>query len=118
MRILCTGSEGYVGSVLVPKLVSLGHEVEGVDLCWFGVHNTNIPLHRMNFWEVPLDGFDAIIHLAGISNDPMGELNPKLAWETNVLGTAALASKAAKAGVTALSSAQTLTGPYSPVCGL
>lgn len=97
-RVLVTGGCGYVGSVLVPKLIAAGHDVEIVDLCWFGVR-LDAPLHRMDFTEVPLDGFDAIIHLAGISNDPMGELNPKLAWETNALGTTILAHRASEAGV-------------------
>ena len=97
-RVLVTGGMGYVGSVLVPKLYDAGHDVEIVDLCWFGVR-LGYPLHRMDFTEVPLEGFDAIIHLAGIANDPTGELDPKLTWETNVLGTAILAQRAVEAGV-------------------
>jgi len=72
--------------------------VEIVDLCWFGAR-LDVPLHRMDFTEVPLEGFDAIIHLAGIANDPTGELDPKLTWETNALGTARLAEKAVRAGI-------------------
>jgi len=98
MRVLISGGCGYVGSVLVPKLVAAGHDVEIVDLCWFGAC-LDVPLHRMDFTEVPLEGFDAIIHLAGIANDPTGELDPKLTWETNALGTARLAEKAVRAGI-------------------
>jgi len=98
MRVLITGGMGYVGSVLVPKVISAGHDVEVVDLCWFGAR-MGAPLHRMDFREVPLEGFDTIIHLAGIANDPTGELDPKITWETNALGTMQLADKAAKNGV-------------------
>jgi nucleoside-diphosphate-sugar epimerase len=53
----------------------------------------------MNFWEAPLDGVEVIIHLAGIANDPHGELDPKVTWETNALGTTILAQRAANLGV-------------------
>jgi nucleoside-diphosphate-sugar epimerase len=79
--------------VLLPKLKD--HDVKTVDLCWFGGKAD----YEMNFWEAPLDGIEAIIHLAGIANDPTGELDPKVTWETNVLGTAILAQKCLKAGV-------------------
>lgn len=103
-RVLVTGGCGYKGSVLVPKLLRAGHEVRVVDAMWFG---KNIPdvtdrleLVQQDIRE-PVDckRFDAIIHLAGIANDPCGELDAKLTWEVNVLATATLAASAVKAGV-------------------
>lgn len=107
MRILVTGGCGYKGSVLVPKLLSLGHRVTVLDTQWFGM---NLPEHPMldvcegdiryfpeMFWG-PL-GAEAVIHLAGIANDPCGELDAKLTWEVNVLATNTLARAAVEAGV-------------------
>ena len=105
MRVLVTGGCGYKGSVLVPKLLAAGHDVVVFDAEWFG-----------NFLE-PHDGLylikgdiraeqividptiDAIIHLAGIANDPCGELDAKLTWEVNVLAHMQLCDVAARAGV-------------------
>ena len=107
MRCLVTGSCGYVGSVLVPKLLDAGHEVLGLDVMWFGNHLQ--PHHRLSLIKADirdiggecawLHGCDAIIHLAGIANDPCGELDTKLTWEVNVLATMRLAEAAVKAGV-------------------
>lgn len=103
MNILCTGGCGFVGSVLVPELIYYGHTVTVVDLQWFGDF---LPKHPR--LKVIKDDFrnltnlideDAVIHLAGIANDPQGELNPKLAWEVNALGTMKLAETACKWGV-------------------
>jgi nucleoside-diphosphate-sugar epimerase len=102
-RILVTGGCGYVGSVLVPKLLALGHEVTVVDLLWFGNHlkpHRNLRIEKYDFRTVTaLPDEDAVIHLAGIANDPQGELNPKLAWEVNALGTMQLAKVASDWGV-------------------
>lgn len=98
MRILCTGGCGYVGSVLVPKLLAAGHFVHVADLQWFGNH-LQIPVPVFDFRGHSLEGYDTIIHLAGVANDPCGELNPVLSWEINALGTAQLADAAARAGV-------------------
>lgn len=103
MRVMVTGGFGYKGSVLVPKLLSLGHEVVVVDTVWFGQHIPNHP--RMEVREqdirdgVDCKGIDAIIHLAGIANDPCGELDAKLTWEVNVLAHHFLCDAAARAGV-------------------
>lgn len=103
MRILVTGSCGYKGSVLVPKLLKAGHEVTGFDTQWFGENlqpHQNLKLIKGDIRDdVPLSGIDLIIHLAGIANDPCGELDAKLTWEVNVLGTMRLADAAVKAGV-------------------
>jgi nucleoside-diphosphate-sugar epimerase len=103
VKVLCTGGCGYIGSVLVPKLLQAGHEVIVRDALWFG---SNLPAHR-SLWVVQSDiregvyceGVDAIIHLAGIANDPCGELDAKLTWEVNVLATLRLAEAAVRAGV-------------------
>jgi nucleoside-diphosphate-sugar epimerase len=102
MRVLVTGGCGYVGSVLVPKLLEAGHNVIVIDLEWFGnrlAPHENLLCQRADFKDFRPLNTDAVIHLAGIANDPCGELNPKLAWETNALGTAQLARVCAEARV-------------------
>ena len=105
MKILVTGACGYKGSVLVPKLLSRGYFVTALDTRWFGnylpEHSrlANIKGDIIRADEIALEGFDAIIHLASIANDPTGDLNPKLTWETNCLGTMTLADKAMRSGV-------------------
>lgn len=100
---MVTGGFGYKGSVLVPKLLEAGHDVTVVDTGWFGRHVGADP--RLEFVQQdirePVDckGFAAIIHLAGIANDPCGELDSKLTWEVNVLATQRLVEAAVKAGV-------------------
>jgi nucleoside-diphosphate-sugar epimerase len=96
MKILVTGGCGYVGSVLVPRLASHGHEVVVVDAQWFGnflpVLN-NVQLVKKHFSEIEvidLNGVESVIHLANVANDPSVELNPVLSWEVNVLHTTQL----------------------------
>ncbi len=97
-RVLVTGGCGFVGSVLVPKLLAEGHSVVNCDIGWFGRETKALTLLRTDFRELktPLWEFDAVIHLAGIANDPGGDLDPKLTWETNALGTMQLAALAHK----------------------
>src|SRR5262245_28830330 len=86
MRILLTGSRGYIGTVMAPFLVDAGHEVVGVDTdlyrrCTFGgwresVHTVERDVRELRATD--LCGFDAILHLAALSNDPLGDLNPEL----------------------------------------
>ena len=103
VKILVTGAAGYKGSVLVPKLLAAGYEVTALDTFWFGDH---LPEHP-KLWRVyqdirkPVDcrGQDAVIHLAGIANDPCGELDAKLTWEVNVLAHLQLCESAVRARV-------------------
>lgn len=103
MRVLCTGGSGYIGSVLVPKLLDAGHEIIVVDAMWFGDH---LPQHKklnvagfdIRYWDF-LTWPEAVVHLAAIANDPSGDLDSKLTWEVNALATMRLADAAAKAGV-------------------
>jgi nucleoside-diphosphate-sugar epimerase len=107
MRILVTGNLGYVGSHLVEILVKAGHDVIGCDLSLFpeAVCGDLIkPGYQLNkdfrlITEEDLLGIDAIAHLAGLSNDPMGELNPGLTMQVNGIGTLELAKRAKKANV-------------------
>jgi len=105
MRILVTGGCGYVGSVLVPKLLNMGHEVIVYDIIWFGNYlkgHEKLKIIQGDIRDtasVPMSGTDAIIHLANIANDPCGDLNPKLSWEVNVLATMGLVEKAIECGV-------------------
>jgi nucleoside-diphosphate-sugar epimerase len=105
MKLLVTGGCGYKGSVLIPLLLTDGHEVISVDTQWFGNHLanhpqlTNLQLDIRDTDAIPLDGVDAVIHLANIANDPAVELNPTLSWEVNVLAGQQLADRAVRAGV-------------------
>jgi len=98
VKILLTGSHGYVGSVLLPKLYR--HETTTLDIGWFGgtpdIRRDIRDFSDSWYGDLPCD---AIIHLAGVANDPCGELDPKLAWEINVLGTMRLADWAVRSGV-------------------
>jgi nucleoside-diphosphate-sugar epimerase len=105
MKIFVTGACGYIGTVLTPKLLALGHEVTAFDLMWFGnqlAPHPNLKVVQGDVRDtasIPLDGIDAIIHLASVANDPCGDLDPKLTWEISALATMQLADKAARAGI-------------------
>lgn len=100
MNIMVTGGCGYVGSILTPKLLDLGHHVTVYDIMWFGnflKEHRNLNIVRgdiRNIDAVPMENVDAIIHLANIANDPCGDLNAKLSWEVNVLATMGMVEKA------------------------
>lgn len=108
MRVLVTGNHGYIGSVLVPLLVETGHEVVGLDKylyegCDFGEDRAPaVPAIRRDIRDVrasDLDGFDAVVHLAALSNDPVGDLNPDCTYAVNHRASVSLAQAAKQAGV-------------------
>ncbi|MCA3153389.1 MAG: SDR family oxidoreductase [Rhodocyclaceae bacterium] len=105
MKLLITGACGYKGSVLVPKLLALGHEVRAFDIQWFGNELQSHPNLEVILGDVrdtdaiPLNGVEAIIHLASVANDPCGDLDPKLTWEISALATMRLADKALRHGI-------------------
>src|SRR5687767_9285411 len=107
MKVLVTGGLGYKGSVLVPKLLARGYQVRVVDTGWFGTHipqHPNLVINKVDIRDIDAMDFkpgayQAVIHLAGIANDPCGELDAKLTWEVNVFGTMRLAEAAARCGI-------------------
>src|SRR3954464_13560136 len=105
MKILVTGACGYKGTVLVPKLLSAGHDVVAFDIMWFGNFLPPHPRLRVikgdvrDIDAIDLSGVDAIIHLSSVANDPCGDLDPKLTWEISCLATMQLADKALRQGV-------------------
>ena len=107
MKVLLTGSHGYIGAILAPMLEAEGHEVTGIDsdlyrACTFGEGFPEIPLIKKDIRDVQiqdLKGFDAILHLAGLSNDPLGDLNPTLTFEINHQASVRLAELAKQAGI-------------------
>ncbi|RIK34726.1 MAG: NAD-dependent dehydratase [Chloroflexi bacterium] len=109
MRVLVTGHNGYVGTIMAPMLVNAGHEVLGVDTnlyqgstfgdvpATFGLTEVQKDIRDLDVCD--LTGADAIIHLAALSNDPLGDLNPALTYEINHQASVRLAHMAKKAGV-------------------
>ena len=103
MRILVAGGAGYVGSALVPRLEARGYEVDVLDLLWFGNHlpagTRIIQRDIMDVDEGLLGGYEQVIFLAGLSNDPMAEYSPSLNFVANAAAPAYLAYVARKCGV-------------------
>jgi len=109
MRVLLTGHNGYVGTVLAPLLVRAGHVVVGVDTNLYHGSTFGKEPDKQGITEIEKDirdldvfdlaGFDAILHLAGLSNDPLGDLNPDLTYDINHRASVRLAHLAKRAGV-------------------
>lgn len=109
MKVLVTGHQGYVGTVMVPMLLDAGHQVTGCDTnlfqrCTFeaGGRIADVPSLRKDIRDLTEDdvqGFDAVIHLAALSNDPLGNLNRDLTFSINHRGSVNVASVAKAAGV-------------------
>lgn len=108
MRILLTGHDGYIGHVLTPMLLERGHAVTGLDSCLYegcgfsSGQDLQVPVLRKDVRDVQLDdlrGFDAVAHLAGISNDPLGDLAPQTTYSINHEASVKLARLAKQAGV-------------------
>jgi nucleoside-diphosphate-sugar epimerase len=107
VKILLTGSRGYIGTVMAPFLTRAGHEVVGLDTdlyraSTFGEWTESIRTIEKDVRDVSpedLRGFDAVVHLAALSNDPLGDLNAQLTYEINHLASVRLARAARSAGV-------------------
>ena len=107
LRVLLTGHKGYIGTVLTPMLLSEGWDVVGLDSdlfrnSTFGKEPVTIPSIQKDIRDMELDdlrGFDAVLHLAGLSNDPLGNLNPELTFEINHRASVRIAEMAKEAGV-------------------
>src|SRR5271154_3395258 len=107
MKVLLTGHKGYIGAVAVPILRSAGHEVSGLDTdlfagCNFGDVFPAIPEVRKDLRDLTradLEGFDAVVHLAALSNDPLGNLDSQLTYDINHLASVKLAKLSKEAGV-------------------
>jgi nucleoside-diphosphate-sugar epimerase len=107
MKVLVTGHQGYIGSVMVPLLLEGGHEVVGLDTglyeaCSFGDRRREVAGVRLDIRNVEprhLEGFEAVVHLAALSNDPLGDLEPQLTYDINHRASVRLAGAARQAGV-------------------
>ncbi|MHB1414319.1 MAG: NAD-dependent epimerase/dehydratase family protein [Chloroflexota bacterium] len=108
MRVLVTGADGYIGSLLAPYLMERGHDVVGLDTGFYrdgwlydgvAVSPPTITKDIRHIVEDDLHGFDAIAHLAELSNDPLAQHSPGLTFKINHLGSVELAKKCKKVGV-------------------
>jgi len=110
MRLLITGHHGYIGSVLLPLAAAEGHEIVALDSdlferCTFGGEPergswTSVHRDLRDVTRGDLEGFEGVIHLAALSNDPLGDLNPELTYQINLEASRRLARLAREAGVT------------------
>lgn len=108
MNTLITGTEGYLGSLLAPLLIERGHDVTGVDVGYYRsgyLYNAKGNQPRTLVKDIrhltldDLKGYDAVVHMAELSNDPTGELAPHITYEINHKGSVRLAALAKEAGV-------------------
>jgi nucleoside-diphosphate-sugar epimerase len=108
MRIFVTGTEGYLGSLLAPQLVRRGYEVIGLDTGYYkermlyrdnGITPLTLAKDLRQIEVNDLEGVDAVVHMAELSNDPAGQLAPNITYEINHKGSVRLAKLARQAGV-------------------
>jgi nucleoside-diphosphate-sugar epimerase len=107
MKVLLTGHKGYIGAIAGPTLRAAGHDVVGLDTdlyadCDFGEPSPALPEIRKDLRDLSqadLEGFDAVVHLAALSNDPLGNLDSRLTYDINHLASVRLATLAKEAGV-------------------
>ena len=108
MRVFLTGADGYIGAIMGPKLLEAGHDVVGLDTGFYRrgwlfddhrAHPAVMSKDQRHITAEDLRGFDAVVHLAELSNDPIGENDPGLTMEINHKGSTALARLAREAGV-------------------
>ena len=108
MRVLITGSDGYIGSLLGPFLLAHGHEVIGVDTGFYRAgwlyNGASVSIHTLSrdirdLSEADCEGVDAVVHLAELSNDPLAQLAPEITYEINHRGSLHVAATAKAAGV-------------------
>ena len=108
MKVLVTGNEGYLGALLVPALFEIGHHVTGVDTGFYNsgcLYNANGHFAKTLAKDIrhltvdDIRGHDAVVHMAELSNDPLGDLDASVTYEINYRGTMRLANAAKAAGV-------------------
>lgn len=109
MKILVTGTDGYIGTQLAPRLIERGHEVVGVDTGFYragwlyndGIKKFPLSLNKdiRHISEADLEGLDAVVHMAELSNDPLGQFNATTTYQINHQGSVELAKKCKNVGV-------------------
>jgi nucleoside-diphosphate-sugar epimerase len=108
VRVLLTGHQGYLGTVMAPILTAAGHDVTGLDSGLFaacilgGLDTPDVPGIAVDLRDVTVDqlaGFDAVVHMAALSNDPLGSLAPEITYDVNHHASTRLARLAKEAGV-------------------
>jgi nucleoside-diphosphate-sugar epimerase len=124
MKVLITGHQGYIGAVMTPMLLADGHQVTGLDTdlyagCDFSDDLADVPSIRKDLRDLTikdLAGFDAVIHLGGLSNDPVGDLDPNCTYDINYHASVRMAELAREAGVKRFlfSSSCSIYGAASP----
>jgi len=109
MKVLVTGTDGYIGSILGPYLIKQGYEVKGLDTGFYRsgwlfnngetIYPSYINKDLRDIDLGDLEGYDAVVHLAELSNDPLGKLNPKITYKINHKGSVRIAELCKKAGI-------------------
>jgi nucleoside-diphosphate-sugar epimerase len=109
MKVLVTGTDGYIGSILGPYLIANGHEVTGLDTGFYrsgwlfnekdNVYPSYINKDLRDIQVEDLKGFDAVVHMAELSNDPLGQVNPEITFKINHKGSVRIANLCKQAGI-------------------